>query len=153
MHAVAEAVTSKFVAQPDVLCNKAGGGESRWFESGPEAEWHNVKIWRRYVELNLNLVYIVSKEIVPGMITGAPSGIRCQLRGCCRRRFWRIRGAQGRRNLVHPYAGTTIGSEGDPGQCGSTWSDLHEDWGGAGCRRSGAVLTLHAVLLTRRYPH
>jgi NAD(P)-dependent dehydrogenase (short-subunit alcohol dehydrogenase family) len=29
-----------------------------------------VEIWRRYVELNLNSVYIVSKEIVPRMVAG-----------------------------------------------------------------------------------
>ena len=70
MHAVVEAITSKFGPHPDVLCNNAGGGESGWFESGQDAEWHSVEIWRRYVELNLNSVYVVSKEIVPRMVAG-----------------------------------------------------------------------------------
>ena len=29
-----------------------------------------MEIWRRYVELNLNSVYIVSKEIAPRMVAG-----------------------------------------------------------------------------------
>lgn len=71
MHGVVEEITAKLGPHPDVLCNNAGGGESGWFESGQEAEWHSVDIWRRYVELNLNSVYIVSKEIVPRMIAGS----------------------------------------------------------------------------------
>ncbi len=70
IHAVVEAITAKFGPHPDVLCNNAGGGESGWFESGRDAEWHSVEIWRRYVELNLNSVYIVSREIVPRMVAG-----------------------------------------------------------------------------------
>jgi NAD(P)-dependent dehydrogenase (short-subunit alcohol dehydrogenase family) len=70
IHAVADAIASRFGPHPDVLCNNAGGGESVWFESGRESEWHSVEIWRRYVELNLNSVYLMSKEIVPRMITG-----------------------------------------------------------------------------------
>ena len=89
MHAVAEAITSKFGPHPDVLCNNAGGGESGWFESGQEVEWHSVEIWRRYVELNLNSVYIVSKEIAPrGWSRGARFAIRRRLQGYWRRRFW-----------------------------------------------------------------
>jgi len=34
-------------------------------------EWHSVEIWRHYVELNLNSVYIVSREIVPRMVAGS----------------------------------------------------------------------------------
>jgi len=70
IHAAANAITSRFGPHPDVLCNNAGGGESGWFESGKESEWHSVEIWRRYVELNLNSVYLVSKEIAPQMTTG-----------------------------------------------------------------------------------
>jgi NAD(P)-dependent dehydrogenase (short-subunit alcohol dehydrogenase family) len=70
IHAVVDAITSKFGPHPDVLCNNAGGGESGWFESGKESEWHSVEIWRRYVELNLNSVYLVSKAIAPRMTTG-----------------------------------------------------------------------------------
>ena len=62
------AILTDFGPHPDVLCNNAGGGESGWFESGRDAEWHGVEIWRRYVELNLNSVYIVSREIVPRMV-------------------------------------------------------------------------------------
>jgi len=70
IHAVVETITAKFGPHPDVLCNNAGGGESGWFESGRDAEWHSVEVWRRYVELNLNSVYIVSREIVPRMVGG-----------------------------------------------------------------------------------
>jgi len=70
IHAAVEKITAKFGPHPDVLCNNAGGGESGWFESGRDTEWHSVEIWRRYVELNLNSVYIVSKEIVPRMVAG-----------------------------------------------------------------------------------
>jgi len=71
IHAVVEKITARFGPHPDVLCNNAGGGESRWFESGSDAEWHSLDIWRRYVELNLNSVYLVSKETVPRMVAGA----------------------------------------------------------------------------------
>ncbi len=71
MHAVVEKITARFGPHPDVLCNNAGGGESRWFESGGDTEWHSLDIWRRYVELNLNSVYLVSKEVVPRMVAGA----------------------------------------------------------------------------------
>jgi 3-oxoacyl-[acyl-carrier protein] reductase len=70
IYAVVETITAKFGPHPDVLCNNAGGGELGWFESGRDAEWHSVEIWRRYVELNLNSVYIVSREIVPRMVAG-----------------------------------------------------------------------------------
>ncbi len=71
MHAVVEKITARFGPHPDVLCNNAGGGESRWFEGGSDTEWHSLDIWRRYVELNLNSVYLVSKEVVPRMVAGA----------------------------------------------------------------------------------
>jgi NAD(P)-dependent dehydrogenase (short-subunit alcohol dehydrogenase family) len=74
IHATVEAITAKFGPHPDVLCNNAGGGESGWFESGQDAEWHSVEIWRRYVELNLNSVYVVSREVVPRMVAG---GVVC----------------------------------------------------------------------------
>jgi len=71
IHAALEAITAKLGTHPDVLCNNAGGGEANWFESGRQEEWHSVDIWRRYVELNLNSVYLVSKEVVPRMKAGA----------------------------------------------------------------------------------
>ena len=70
IHATVEAITAKLGPHPDVLCNNAGGGESGWFEGGQGAEWHSVEIWRRYVELNLNSVYVVSREVVPRMVAG-----------------------------------------------------------------------------------
>jgi NAD(P)-dependent dehydrogenase (short-subunit alcohol dehydrogenase family) len=70
VHEAVEAITGKLGAHPDVLCNNAGGGEANWFESGSREEWHSVDIWRRYVELNLNSVYLVSKEVVPRMKAG-----------------------------------------------------------------------------------
>ncbi len=71
VHAALEAITAKLGAHPQVLCNNAGGGEANWFESNRQEEWHSVDIWRRYVELNLNSVYLVSKEVVPRMQAGA----------------------------------------------------------------------------------
>jgi meso-butanediol dehydrogenase / (S,S)-butanediol dehydrogenase / diacetyl reductase len=71
VHAALEAITAKLGAHPQVLCNNAGGGEANWFESNRQEEWHSVDIWRRYVELNLNSVYLVSKEVVPRMRAGA----------------------------------------------------------------------------------
>ena len=70
VHAAVEAIAAKLGPHPDVLCNNAGGGEANWFETGRQEEWHSVEIWRRYVELNLNSVYLVSKEVVPRMKTG-----------------------------------------------------------------------------------
>jgi NAD(P)-dependent dehydrogenase (short-subunit alcohol dehydrogenase family) len=66
-----EEIVSAFGASPAVLCNNAGGGDPNWFEEGSSQDWHSVDTWRRYVELNLNSVYIVSKEIVPRMRSGA----------------------------------------------------------------------------------
>ena len=71
VHAAVEAIAAKLGPHPDVLCNNAGGGEANWFEKGRQEEWHSVEIWRRYVELNLNSVYLVSKEVVPRMKAGA----------------------------------------------------------------------------------
>jgi NAD(P)-dependent dehydrogenase (short-subunit alcohol dehydrogenase family) len=71
VHRAAEAITAKLGPHPDVLCNNAGGGEGNWFEEGRHSEWHSVDIWRRYVELNLNSIYLVCKEIVPRMQSGA----------------------------------------------------------------------------------
>jgi NAD(P)-dependent dehydrogenase (short-subunit alcohol dehydrogenase family) len=65
-----EAITARFGPHPDVLCNNAGGGEANWFEEGRQMEWHSMEIWRRYVDLNLNSVYLVSKEVVPRMRSG-----------------------------------------------------------------------------------
>jgi 2-hydroxycyclohexanecarboxyl-CoA dehydrogenase len=71
VHAAVEAIAAKLGPHPDVLCNNAGGGEANWFEKGRQEEWHSVEIWRRYVELNINSVYLVSKEVVPRMKAGA----------------------------------------------------------------------------------
>ena len=65
-----EEIVARFGAGPDVLCNNAGGGERAWFESGRQHQWDSVEIWRRYVELNLNSVYIVSREVAPRMKAG-----------------------------------------------------------------------------------
>jgi NAD(P)-dependent dehydrogenase (short-subunit alcohol dehydrogenase family) len=63
-------ITSRMGKHPDVLCNNAGGGERAWFESGHRTEWDSVDTWRRYVDLNLNSVYIVSREVAPRMKSG-----------------------------------------------------------------------------------
>jgi NAD(P)-dependent dehydrogenase (short-subunit alcohol dehydrogenase family) len=65
-----DALTAKLGTHPDVLCNNAGGGDAQWFESGRHEQWHSVDIWRSYVELNLNSVYLVCKEVVPRMERG-----------------------------------------------------------------------------------
>jgi len=70
VHRAAEALTAKLGPHPDVLCNNAGGGEAKWFEQGSRDPWHSVDIWRRYVDLNLNSVYLVCKEVVPRMVSG-----------------------------------------------------------------------------------
>jgi NAD(P)-dependent dehydrogenase (short-subunit alcohol dehydrogenase family) len=70
VHAALEAITAMLGPHPDVLCNNAGGGEANWFESGQDDDWHSVELWRRYVDLNLNSVYLVSKEVAPRMVAG-----------------------------------------------------------------------------------
>jgi NAD(P)-dependent dehydrogenase (short-subunit alcohol dehydrogenase family) len=70
-HRAVEEIVARLGPHPQVLCNNAGGGEGNWFEEGRQAEWHSVEIWRRYVDLNLNSVYLVSKEVAPRMRAGA----------------------------------------------------------------------------------
>jgi NAD(P)-dependent dehydrogenase (short-subunit alcohol dehydrogenase family) len=71
VHAAVEAIAERFGPHPDVLCNNAGGGERAWFESGRRTQWDSVETWRKYVDLNLNSVYIVCKEVAPRMRAGA----------------------------------------------------------------------------------
>lgn len=71
IHRAVEAITARFGPHPDVLCNNAGGGDANWFEEGRQMQWHSMETWRRYVDLNLNSVYLVSKEVVPRMRSGA----------------------------------------------------------------------------------
>ena len=71
VHGAVEEIVSRFGAHPDVLCNNAGGGERAWFESGSQHEWDSVETWRRYVDLNLSSVYLVSREVAPRMKSGA----------------------------------------------------------------------------------
>ena len=70
VHRAVEEITARFGKHPDVLCNNAGGGDRAWFESGRRQEWDTVETWRRYVDLNLNSVYIVSREVAPRMKSG-----------------------------------------------------------------------------------
>jgi NAD(P)-dependent dehydrogenase (short-subunit alcohol dehydrogenase family) len=70
VHTALEAIAARFGPHPQVLCNNAGGGEANWFESGSHDEWHSIDLWRRYLELNLNSVYLVCKEVVPRMRSG-----------------------------------------------------------------------------------
>jgi NAD(P)-dependent dehydrogenase (short-subunit alcohol dehydrogenase family) len=70
VHRAVEEIVARFGAHPDVLCNNAGGGERAWFESGRRHEWDSVETWRRYVDLNLNSVYLVSREVAPRMKSG-----------------------------------------------------------------------------------
>ncbi len=71
VHETVEAITRKYGAHPDVLCNNAGGGEKMWFDHGREGEWETVEVWRRYVDLNLNSVHIMTREVAPRMTSGA----------------------------------------------------------------------------------
>jgi 3-oxoacyl-[acyl-carrier protein] reductase/meso-butanediol dehydrogenase/(S,S)-butanediol dehydrogenase/diacetyl reductase len=71
VHRAVEEIVKGLGPHPTVLCNNAGGGDRAWFESGREHEWDTVETWRRYVDLNLNSVYIVSKEVAPQMRRGA----------------------------------------------------------------------------------
>jgi NAD(P)-dependent dehydrogenase (short-subunit alcohol dehydrogenase family) len=71
IHSVAEKIVKELGPNPHVLANNAGGGDRAWFESGRAHEWDSVETWRRYVDLNLNSVYIVSKEIAPRMVAGS----------------------------------------------------------------------------------
>ncbi|MGH7864099.1 MAG: SDR family NAD(P)-dependent oxidoreductase [Candidatus Binataceae bacterium] len=70
VHAAVDAIAQRYGAPPAVLCNNAGGGERPWFESGRRDPWHSVEVWRKYVDLNLNSVYIVSREVAPRMKRG-----------------------------------------------------------------------------------
>ncbi len=70
VHAAVESITKRFGAHPDVLCNNAGGGERAWFESGRRTQWDSVETWRKYVDLNLNSVYIVTRDVAPRMRAG-----------------------------------------------------------------------------------
>ncbi|MGO9601942.1 MAG: SDR family NAD(P)-dependent oxidoreductase [Candidatus Binataceae bacterium] len=70
VHSAVEAIVKQFGAHPDVLCNNAGGGDRAWFESGSQNEWDTVETWRKYVDLNLNSVYIVTREVAPRMRAG-----------------------------------------------------------------------------------
>ncbi|HWN57931.1 MAG TPA: SDR family oxidoreductase [Methylomirabilota bacterium] len=70
VHRAVEEIVARFGAHPDVLCNNAGGGERAWFESGRQHQWDSVETWRRYVDLNLNSVYLVSREVAPRMKSG-----------------------------------------------------------------------------------
>lgn len=67
------AITAKFGPHPDILCNNAGGGDAGWFP-GIDPLWAPVDLWRKFVELNLNAVYLVSREVVPRMVRG---GVIC----------------------------------------------------------------------------
>ncbi|MGH7925500.1 MAG: SDR family NAD(P)-dependent oxidoreductase [Candidatus Binatus sp.] len=71
VHGAVEEIAAIFGAHPNVLCNNAGGGDRAWFESGNRREWDSVETWRRFVDLNLNSVYLVSREIAPRMKRGA----------------------------------------------------------------------------------
>jgi NAD(P)-dependent dehydrogenase (short-subunit alcohol dehydrogenase family) len=70
LHLAVDAITRKLGPTPAVLCNNAGGGEKAWFDSRRETEWETVETWRRYVDLNLNSVHIVTREVAPRMSSG-----------------------------------------------------------------------------------
>jgi NAD(P)-dependent dehydrogenase (short-subunit alcohol dehydrogenase family) len=65
------AITKQLGPNPHALCNNAGGGEANWITQERSTEWMPVELWRRYVDLNLNSVYLVTKEIAPTMKAGS----------------------------------------------------------------------------------
>lgn len=65
------AIVKQLGPNPHALCNNAGGGDASWIAQERSVEWMPVDLWRRYVELNLNSVYLVSKEIAPAMTSGS----------------------------------------------------------------------------------
>jgi 3-oxoacyl-[acyl-carrier protein] reductase len=71
IHQTVEAIAAKLGPNPAVLCNNAGGGERAWFEHGREGDWETVEVFRRYVDLNLNSVHILTREVAPRMKAGA----------------------------------------------------------------------------------
>lgn len=64
-------IVKEFGPHPHALCNNAGGGDAQWFADEREAEWMPVELWRRYVDLNLNSVYLVTKEVATRMLAGS----------------------------------------------------------------------------------
>ncbi len=66
----AGAITARLGPHPDVLCNNAGGGDKGWFVEERAAQWMSVDVWRKYVELNLNSVFLVTREVAPRMQSG-----------------------------------------------------------------------------------
>ncbi len=70
-----EAITAKLGPHPHVLCNNAGGGDRNWFaEGGSVTQWTSVEVWRKFIDLNLNSVYLVTREVAPRM---QPGGAIC----------------------------------------------------------------------------
>ena len=70
-----EAITAKLGPHPDVLCNNAGGGDRNWFVTqGSVTSWTSVEVWRKFIDLNLNSVYLVTREVAPRM---QPGGAIC----------------------------------------------------------------------------
>jgi NAD(P)-dependent dehydrogenase (short-subunit alcohol dehydrogenase family) len=65
-----EAITAKLGPHPDILCNNAGGGDKNWFVEERSGQWMSAGLWRKYLELNLNSVYVVTREVAPRMRSG-----------------------------------------------------------------------------------
>lgn len=66
-----EAIASKLGPNPSVLCNNAGGGERAMLDHSLGSQWEPVEVFRDYVDLNLNSVHIVTREVAPRMLAGA----------------------------------------------------------------------------------
>jgi NAD(P)-dependent dehydrogenase (short-subunit alcohol dehydrogenase family) len=65
-----EAIAAKLGPHPDILCNNAGGGEKNWFVDEQHGQWMSIDLWRNYIELNLNSVYLVTSKVAPRMKSG-----------------------------------------------------------------------------------
>jgi len=64
-------IVKEFGPNPHALCNNAGGGDAHWFVEEHQSEWMPVELWRRYVDLNLNSVYLVTKQVATKMQPGS----------------------------------------------------------------------------------
>ncbi len=71
VHQAVEAIVAKLGPNPPCYATTPVADERAWFEHGREGEWETVEIFRRYVDLNLNSVHIVTREVAPRMKAGA----------------------------------------------------------------------------------
>ena len=86
-----------------------------------------MEIWRRYVELNLNSVYIVSREIVPRMVAGGAVCNTSSIAGMLATPFLAAYAAA-KAAVISIRTWRCRWGPRDPGQCGRTRPDLLKIW-------------------------